>query len=116
MLKLEAIGNLGDDAKLKVVGDSDVLNFRMAAKGSRKDSESQWLSCALWGTRASKLAEYMRKGQKIYIRGEAKVRQWESNGKSGIDVDVTVDELELVGDKRDAGDANERRSETRAPF
>ncbi len=103
MRRIEIIGNLGKDAELKVVGQgTDVLNFSVAAKGSKKDDESTWFSCALFGARATKLAEYLKKGQRVFIRGEVKVRKWEANGKSGTDLDVNVDELELLGEKKDA--------------
>ncbi len=107
MIRVEAIGNLGKDSELKVIGakDTSVLNFSVAAKGSKKDSESIWLRCALFGARADKLAEYLKKGQRVFIRGELTVRKWEaSGGKSGTDMDVTVDELELLGDKKEKAD------------
>lgn len=108
MRRIEIIGNLGRDAELKVVGqqNTDVLNFSVAAKGSKKDDESVWFSCSLFGARAPKLAEYLKKGQRVFIRGEMKVRQWEKGDKKGTDLDVNVDELELIGDaqkKEDGG-------------
>lgn len=105
MRRIEIIGNLGKDAELKVVGqnNTDVLNFSVAAKGGKKDSESTWFSCALFGARAAKLAEYLKKGQRVFVRGEVTVRKWEAaGGKSGVDMDVNVDELELIGDKKEA--------------
>lgn len=108
MRRIELIGNLGRDAELKVIGDgTSVINFTVAAKSSRRDDESQWHSCALFGKRADKLAEYLKKGQRVFVRGEYKLRQWEKGEKSGVDVDVTVDELELLGDKKD-GDSEEK--------
>lgn len=105
MRRIEIIGNLGKDAELKVVGQgTDVANFSVAAKGSKKDAESQWFSCALFGKRAVSLAEYLKKGQRVFIRGELTLRKWESNGKSGVDLDVNVDEVELLGDKKATDD------------
>jgi single-strand DNA-binding protein len=100
MRRVELIGNLGRDAELKATnGGTSVLNFSVAAKGARKDDESVWHSCALFGARAEKLAEYLKKGQRVFIRGEYKIRQWSKGDKSGVDVDVTVDELELLSSK-----------------
>ncbi len=103
MRRIEIIGNLGSDSELKVSGSgTSILNFSVAAKSSRKDDESIWHKCALFGARAEKLAEYLKKGQRVFVRGEYKIRKWEANGKSGIDVDVTADEVELLGDKKPA--------------
>jgi single-strand DNA-binding protein len=100
MRRIEIIGNLGRDSELKVTNNgTDVLNFTVAAKGGRKDDESIWHSVALFGARATKLAEYLKKGQRVFIRGEYKLRQWSKGDKSGVDVDVTADEVELLGSK-----------------
>lgn len=105
MRRIEIIGNLGKDSELKVVGASglDVLNFSVAAKGAKKDDEAEWFRCALFGQRATKLSEFLKKGQKVFIRGEVRLRRWESNGKAGTDLDVTVDEVELLGSNQSGG-------------
>lgn len=102
MRRIEIIGNLGSDAELKVIGaGTSVLNFSVAAKSSRKDDDSIWHKCALFGKRAESLAEYLKKGQRVFVRGEYKIRKWESGERSGIDVEVTADEIELLGDKKE---------------
>lgn len=101
MIKLEGIGHLAKDGKLAQVGKKDVVNFTVACNGSRKDDPPVWASCALWGTRAVKLAEYLKKGTRVFIRGEMKLGSYEKDGKQVPEVKVMVDELELLGDKRD---------------
>lgn len=101
MRRCELIGNLGKDSELKAVSDTSVLNFSVAAKGTKRDDEGQWFRCALWGTRGEKMAEYLKKGQKVFIRGEFKLRSWTSGDKTGTDIEVNVDEIELVGGKKD---------------
>lgn len=106
MRRCELIGNLGRDAELKTTGGGTiVLNFSVAAKSGKKDDEGQWHSCALFGKRAESIAPYMKKGQRVFVRGEYKLRSWSSNGKSGTDLDVTVDEVELLGDKQASAQA-----------
>jgi single-strand DNA-binding protein len=100
MRRIEIIGNLGRDGELKqIAGGTSVINFSVAAKGSKRDDESQWHSCALFGKRAETLAEYLKKGQRVFVRGEYKLRHWSKGDKSGVDVDVNVDEVELLGSK-----------------
>ncbi len=101
MRKVEIIGSLGRDGELKMVGDKSVINFSVGTNGYKKNSETVWFNCALWGQRADSVAQFLKKGQKVFVRGEMTVRAWESNGKSGTDIDVSVDELELVGAKRE---------------
>lgn len=102
MRKAAIIGNLGRDAELKqTTGGKTVCNFTVAAKTGRTDDESIWFSCAMFGERGQKVCQYLLKGTKVYVRGDFKIRPWESNGKSGIDVDVTVDDLELLSSKKE---------------
>lgn len=115
MRRVEIIGNIGKDGDLRQAGDTDVLNFRVAAKGGKKDDEAVWFGCALFGKRAAALAQYLKKGQRVFVRGELKLRAWEKGDKSGTDLDVNVDEIELLGDRNN--DRNEAKSETsRAPL
>jgi single-strand DNA-binding protein len=98
--RIEIIGNVGRDGELKQTsGGTTVLNFSVAAKGSRKDDEAQWHTVALFGKRAEALSPYLKKGQRVFIRGEYKIRQWSKGDKSGVDVDVTADEVELLGER-----------------
>lgn len=109
MRRVEIIGNLGRDAELKTTtSGTTVLNFTVAAKSSRKDDESQWHSCALFGKRAESIAQYMKKGQRVFVRGEYKIRQWSKGDRSGVDIDVTVDEVELLGSKDKPADEGDR--------
>lgn len=107
MRKIDGIGHLARDGKLAQAGGKDVINFTVALNGSRKDDPPEWASCALWGPRAVKLAEYLKKGTKVFIRGEFKIGTYEKDGKQVPELKVMVDELELLGDKRDKEDSVE---------
>ena len=116
MRRVEIIGRIGKDAVLKSTTSGDsVANFSVAADGSRKDNETIWHSVAIFGKRAEKLTQYLTKGSRVFVRGEYKIRKWESNGKSGVDVDVTADEVELLGDGRKSDDERAPDSEYRSP-
>jgi single-strand DNA-binding protein len=115
MIRTEAIGNVGRDPELRTTaGGTQVLNFSVGAKGSRKDSETVWLSVAVFGARAEKLQPYIKKGGRIFIRGEFKIRQWSKGDKSGVDIDVTADEVELLGDRQEQQEAPVRRPQRAA--
>lgn len=102
MRRIEIIGNLGKDAELRATNSgTSVLNFSVAAKSSRKDDESIWHRVALFGKRAESIRDYMKKGQRVFIRGEYTIKTWEKDGKNGVDIDVTADEVELIGDKKE---------------
>ena len=100
MRRSDVIGNLGTDGELKVTNSgTSVLNFSVAANGSRKEDEVEWVRCAMFGKRAESLAEYMKKGTKVFARGEWKIRRYQKDGQDRVSFEMNVDELELLGSK-----------------
>lgn len=101
MRRVELIGNLGADAELKTLNNGSVANFRIAAKTGRKDDESEWFSCSLFGKRGEALLEYLKKGTQVFVRGDFKVRKYQKDGQDRYSLDVTCEEVELVGGKKE---------------
>jgi single-strand DNA-binding protein len=104
MIHATVIGNLGGDAELKVVGQNNnsVCNFSIATKGRKKDGPTTWVRAAMWGTRAEKVAPYLKKGGRVAAVGTITTR--EHDGKTYVELDVS--ELELLGDKPAAQSAS----------
>lgn len=82
------LGNLGKDAELTFLPSGQpVCKFSLATNRSWKDKngdwqeETEWHNIVLWGEQAERYAQYLTKGQKIYIEGRIKSRTWE--GKDG---------------------------------
>jgi single-strand DNA-binding protein len=87
MNTLTIAGNIGRDAELRTTQNGKkVANFTVAVSGRRKDDPPTWFDCSLWGDRADKLAQYIRKGDKIAVTGEVGAR--EHNGKAYLQVNV----------------------------
>jgi single-strand DNA-binding protein len=45
-------------------------------QGERQE-ETEWFRVVAWGQQAEFAAEYLRKGNKVYIEGRIQTRQWE---------------------------------------
>lgn len=105
MRRIEIIGNLGKDAEYKQAGSTTVLNFSVATKGAKREAETLWVRCAVFGKRADTLREFLVKGKQVFCRGPVEIKQWSSSGKSGVDVEMVCDEVELLG-------GGERRDES----
>ena len=110
MRRADIIGYLGGDAELKVIngrnGNTSVLNFSVAANGSKKEEDAEWVRCAMFGKRAESIADYMKKGKQVFARGEWKLRRYEKDGETKTAFDLTVDELELVGVGKEKSDGS----------
>ena len=105
MIKIEVIGNLGADAQLQVVNGNKFVSFRVANTDSWTDKvtgeirkTTQWISCSLNGDGGSLLA-YLKKGTKVFVRGNANMVTYSSPKTHQIEVGVNlyVREIELCG-------------------
>ena len=88
-------GNLGKDAETRYTQSwKSVTCFSVAVEvryGGEKTT--MWVDCSLWGERGEKLAEYLLKGVKVCVSGQAGTR--EHNGKAYAT--LTVREVTLMG-------------------
>ena len=105
MIKIEVIGNLGADAQLQVVNGNKFVSFRVANTDSWTDKitgeikkSTQWISCSLNGD-GGNLLQYLKKGTKVFVRGNANLVTYSSPSTHMIEVGVNlfVREIELCG-------------------
>ena len=99
MKQITIAGNIGQDAKLRTTQNGDkVAGFPVAVSGFRKSDPSMWFDCSIWGKRAEKTVDYIRKGGKITVTGEFGTR--EHNDKTYLT--VRVSDFTLQGDRQGA--------------
>ena len=83
---LTITGNIGQDAVLKAIpSGTEVCEFSVATT-NRKDEETVWVKCALWGKRGVAMSPYLTKGSSVTVIGESNSRLHE--GKIYHDVKV----------------------------
>lgn len=104
MLVLEAIGNLGADAIIKDLNGQKYIAFSVAHTESYKDSQGQrherttWVSCLKYGE--SPVINYLKKGTRVFIRGELSAKAYEAGGALQAGINCRVRELQLLGGNR----------------
>lgn len=93
------IGRVGKDAVLRhTQSGKAVLGWSIAVdRGFGDNKQTIWIDCALWGDRGSKIADYVRKGDRIGVCGELGTR--EHDGKTYLTLDVR--DVTLLGNKTD---------------
>ena len=110
--KVILVGNLGRDAELRYTpGGAAVLNFSIATTDTWTDKNSgqrqertEWHRVDLWGKRAEALQQYLKKGQKIYVEGSLRTRQWEDrDGNKRYSTDIRADRIEFVDSRGEGG-------------
>lgn len=110
MIKLELIGNLGADAQVQVYNGQKFVSFRVANTDSWTDKSTgevvkstQWVSCSMNGDGGG-ILPYLKKGSKVFVRGNAQFTTFSSPKSHKIEVGVNlyVREIELCGGKQDS--------------
>jgi single-strand DNA-binding protein len=83
--KCMIIGNLGRDPEMRYTPSGQaVTQFTVATNRRWRDQQSnewqeetEWFRVVVWGQQAERVAERLRKGNKVYIEGRIQTRQWE---------------------------------------
>lgn len=109
LCKIQIIGNLGRDPELRYTPNGrPVATFSVAVNQATKNQQSgewieatDWFRVSVWGDRAERAAESLRKGSRVFVDGRFRTREYETNdGRKGMSLDVSADNV--VGlDKRD---------------
>lgn len=110
MFQLTINGNVGGDPTMKFTpSGTAVTNFNVAVRSSRKDKETNehqtyWVKCTAWGKQAELTAEYLRKGHKVLLSGEAGLDHWEGkDGTAHTDLTLSVSTIDFLTTKAEAG-------------
>jgi single-strand DNA-binding protein len=101
---LSFTGSLGRDGSLKTVNNQSLVSFTVANSIGFGDKKTTlWFDCTLWGKRAETIAQYLVKGQSVFVSGELTTREYQAKDGSGtktaLALNVTV--LDLIGKKSD---------------
>jgi single-strand DNA-binding protein len=109
---VQIIGNLGRDAEMRyTVGGQPVTNFSVATSRSYKKNdewieETEWVNVTVWGDKAERAAEYLRRGNKVYVQGRLKTTKKEIEGQPGKHsyyTEVVADQFIPLTPKAEAG-------------
>jgi len=83
--KMMIIGNLGADPELRYTpGGKAVTELRVAVNDNRKGPDGEWIEetlwfrVSVWEQQAERMAEQLRKGNKIYAEGQLRAREYEA--------------------------------------
>ena len=92
-------GKVGVDAELRTLpSGKPVLNWKMVCDvGWGEKKHSLWIECALFGTRAEKLAPHITKGKPMTVYGAFDVRSYTTKNGPGSSITCDVQDLQLQG-------------------
>lgn len=101
--RVTLLGNVGNDAEVKhLEGGACILRFPLATErryksGEEWKTETEWHNITVWNN--EKLAEFVKRGTKVYIEGRLRTRSFEdpqSGGKRYF-TEIVASDLILCG-------------------
>ena len=106
--KVILIGNLGDDVKMHYFDDKNsVGNFPIATSESytskqtgEKVTNTDWHNIVVRNKLAEICEKYLSKGDKVYVEGKLKNKQWEQDGVKRYATEVIVTEMTMLSTKK----------------
>ena len=103
MAHLTGYFRLGRDAEVRYLPDGKPvanlsLAFNYGQKGQDGKRPAQWIDASLWGARAEKLAQYLKKGGTVYaVLSEPHIEEYQGRNGAGYKLAATVLDIELAG-------------------
>ena len=113
--KVILVGHLGGDPESRFTpGGTAVATFSIATNESRKNSEgnwedhTEWRRCVLFGKQAEFAAEYVKKGQMVYVEGRLQTRSWEDKeGMKRYSTEVVGNAFTTLGRRNTEGESGQ---------
>ncbi len=102
--KVILIGRLGQDPELKyTTSGAAFVNLSLATNTSYKGQDgnyvenTEWHRIVAWRKLAEMLAQYSKKGTRLYVEGKLTTRSWDDqNGQKRYMTEVTADNAQLL--------------------
>jgi single-strand DNA-binding protein len=100
--KVSLIGNLGRDPEMRYTPSGrPVTQFTVAVNQSTKNQqtgewteETDWFRVSVFGDRAERAAEQLRKGNRVFVDGRFRTREWEGqDGQKRTALEITADNV-----------------------
>ena len=116
--KVMLIGHLGDDVKMHYFeGGNSIGRFSLATNdvyisktSGEKIATTEWHNIVVRNKAAEVCEKYLSKGDKIYIEGKIKSRQWQTDdGATKFTTEIVVSEFTFLNTKKNT-DANKENN------
>lgn len=125
MQKVILIGNLGKDPEVKSFDNGGKLanfNVGVTERGYKtKDGKdipdhTEWFTCSVRQSGLVGVVEqYLKKGNKVYVEGKLRTREYEKDGQKKYLTELMVDSLELLTPKGEGSVQSTQTAQSQPP-
>ena len=98
---ISIVGNVATEPKQHAPGGIHITSFRLAASqrhfdrasGTWVEGATNWYSVSVFRTLGEHALESLRKGDRIFVRGRLRIRDWSAGEKSGTTAEIDADAI-----------------------
>ena len=109
--KVILVGNVGQDPETRYMPNGNaVTNVTLATSDVWKDKNTgqqqertEWHRVVFFQRLAEIVAEYVRKGSKIYVEGRLQTRSWEQDGVKRYTTEIVANEMQMLDSRGGSG-------------
>lgn len=110
--KVILVGNVGQDPETRYMPNGNaVTNISIATSETWKDKNTgeqqertEWHRVTFYQRLAEIVAEYVKKGSKLYVEGRLQTRSWEQDGVKKYATDIIANEMQMLDSRGSSGD------------
>lgn len=91
--KIHLLGYVGKDCTMTTTAQGlEVAGLSLATSALKKNGEkvTQWHNCVAFGKTAELLAQYAKKGARMYVEGEMQYSEYEKDGVKMLSAKVVI--------------------------
>jgi single-strand DNA-binding protein len=106
------LGRLGRDPEIRhTTNGNSVCNFSIATSETWKDKNTgekrertEWHNCVSFGKQGEIIAQYVKKGDQIYIEGKIQTDEYEKDGQKHYSTKINVSSFSFIGSNSNNND------------
>lgn len=110
--KVILVGNVGQDPETRYMPNGGaVTNLSLATSETWKDKNSgeqqertEWHRVVFYQRLAEIVAEYVKKGSKLYVEGRLQTRSWEQDGVKRYSTEIIANDMQMLDSRSGGGD------------
>lgn len=102
------VGNVGGDPELReTASGTPVVNLSLATTERWKDSDgnrqerTEWHRLFMFGKRAEVIAEYVKKGDRLFVEGSIRYNSYEQDGETKYSTSIEITNFEFLSNNND---------------
>lgn len=110
-------GRLGRDPETRATQSGSVASFSIAVgRKTKNGDETLWLRCSAFGRNADIASQWLKKGSLVGVSGRLSVSEFQNrDGITKQSVELTVNELNMLGGKQDTNSGYEPQASKEKP-